>query len=713
MLTAVAAMAVACPASVVRAQTAVQEPAQEPLREPAAAPAEVPAAVPIDVPAAEEPMATEELPPPVADGTGDASPELTLDEITVTATRTGQPVDSALSGSSVLDRGTVQTETQATRVSDFLELVPGVTTSETAGDQASAINIRGLQDFGRVNVMIDGARQNFQTSGHGANGVFYFDPEMLGSVDVTRGPVSTIYGSGAIGGVVQFNTLTADDVLLPGQNQGGRFKTLYATNGNQLLEHGEVAARIGDTFDVVAAATGSTADSYSDGYGHEVYPSWNDLASALFKTRVRPTEDQEITASALLYNNWFDVGTSTIRRTSAQNGTVTVGYNYTPLDDPRFDVHANVYLNTTDTRQEVVEGTDLGATRNFNLVTTGFDVFNTSRFEAYGTLHALTYGVDGFHDSVENWDSLENADKQTPSGNRSVYGGFVQDEITLGMLQLIPAVRLDGYDLTGGGVSNTGGRLSPKITLGVTPIEQLTVFATYAEAWRAPAITETLINGVHPAGPNFEFLPNPNLKPEVAHEIEGGVNVRLDDTFVKGDIFRMKVVGYYNVVDDYIGMVYVPITPRPPPTEAPYAVQYQNFTRVKLWGGEVEAQYDMGLVFANIAGQIVRGYSEDTNRQLATIPADRVIGTLGFRALEDRLTAGVRLALYDQIEDPPPGYLAMSGYSVVDLFAAYTVNERITTNLEVNNLFNTQYRQYLDINNSPGLNAKFAVTIRL
>ena len=55
--------------------------------------------------------------------------------------------------------------------------MPGVSTEENADDPATAINVRGLQDFGRVAVTIDGARQNFQRSGHNANGMFYFEPK--------------------------------------------------------------------------------------------------------------------------------------------------------------------------------------------------------------------------------------------------------------------------------------------------------------------------------------------------------------------------------------------------------------------------------------------------------------------------------------------------------------------------------------------------------
>lgn len=63
------------------------------------------------------------------------------------------------------------------------------------------MNIRGMQDFGRVNVMIDGTRQNYQQSGHGSNGSVYLDPEMLGGVDISKGPTSTVGGAGMIAGL--------------------------------------------------------------------------------------------------------------------------------------------------------------------------------------------------------------------------------------------------------------------------------------------------------------------------------------------------------------------------------------------------------------------------------------------------------------------------------------------------------------------------------
>ena len=82
---------------------------------------------------------------------------LELDAITVTATRSPEPTYGALSPSSVWTQGELQ-PLQADGVAEILDLVPSVNIQTTPDDPGAAVSIRGLQDFGRVNVMVDGAR---------------------------------------------------------------------------------------------------------------------------------------------------------------------------------------------------------------------------------------------------------------------------------------------------------------------------------------------------------------------------------------------------------------------------------------------------------------------------------------------------------------------------------------------------------------------------
>src|SRR5215470_2376768 len=128
---------------------------------------------------------------------------MVLDPITIVATKTEEKAIDTLAGVSVMRQGDID-QVMPSRTSDLFYGLPSVWFQNRGDSPEQSINIRGLQDFGRVAVLIDGARQNFQRSGHNANGTFFLEPELLAGVDIVRGPVANIYGSGAIGGVASF-----------------------------------------------------------------------------------------------------------------------------------------------------------------------------------------------------------------------------------------------------------------------------------------------------------------------------------------------------------------------------------------------------------------------------------------------------------------------------------------------------------------------------
>jgi len=117
--------------------------------------------------------------------------------------------------------------------------------------------------------------------------------------------------------------------------------------------------------------------------------------------------------------------------------------------------------------------------------------------------HTMTYGGDWFEDDVDVEDPLGGAFVYNPSGNREVWGGFVQDKLEFSdWLEIIGGLRYDSYSLESvdGDVESDGNRLSPRITAGVKPFEStglhgLQVYGTYAEGYRSPSVIETLITG--------------------------------------------------------------------------------------------------------------------------------------------------------------------------------------------------------------------------
>jgi hemoglobin/transferrin/lactoferrin receptor protein len=196
-------------------------------------------------------------------GKGAAPPK--TEPTTTVATKTEEPVINTLAAVSVLRKDDIRVA-QPGRLSEIFTGIPGVWFSERGDDPAAAINIRGLQDFGRVATLVDGAPQNFQRSGHFANGLFYVDPEMLGGVDVVRGPVANIYGSGAIWGVASFRTKDLGDILLPGEIAAIQTTGMYSTNGNQWLTSTFMGACSGAT-DIFAGDVFRGSQNYREGNG--------------------------------------------------------------------------------------------------------------------------------------------------------------------------------------------------------------------------------------------------------------------------------------------------------------------------------------------------------------------------------------------------------------------------------------------------------------
>lgn len=142
--------------------------------------------------------------------TGQNEPTV-LDLITISATMIKTAIIESMAAISAVDQEELE-RIQPDTAADMFRTTPGVAASMNGDDPATAINIRGLEQYGRVVVTLDGARQDYWRVGHGS-GSFYVEPELIKEATVIRGPVSNAYGSGGIGGVVSFETRDAGDFL--------------------------------------------------------------------------------------------------------------------------------------------------------------------------------------------------------------------------------------------------------------------------------------------------------------------------------------------------------------------------------------------------------------------------------------------------------------------------------------------------------------------
>jgi len=668
-----------------------------------------------------------------------------LDPITVLATKTEERTVDALAPVSAV-RGDQPGQSMPNRISDVFSGMPGVWFQERADDPGTAINIRGLQDFGRVAVLIDGARQNFQRSGHNADGLFYMEPELLAGADVVRGPTANIYGSGAIGGVVSLRTKDVDDVLRSGERWGVLTHGMAGSNLWKGLGSTFAAVRVNPNVDVFAGATYRKHSNYRDGNSAEVLNSAYDVSTAIGKLTVRPAEGHEVKFSGLGYETNYNNGTpnatntTTVYDSRVQNTIATARWKYKKPEDRLFDFDGSVYWTKTDTNQRKIGGTNsaisglLGSTRTFTIDTTGTDINNTSRFDTGPVRHTLTYGGDWFQDKVNIVDPTGTGDLFTPNGERTVSGAFAQLKSNLSSwLEVISAVRYDSFKLTGGAAtSSSGERVSPKFTVGVTPVPWFTLYGTYAEGYRAPAITEVFVSGQHPnAGPGsaFIFLPNGTLKPEIGKTKEIGINIRQDNWWTPGDALRFKANVFRNEVENFIEQTTVLFGATGVGglvcAAADNCIQYQNISNARIDGAEFEGTYDAGRYFFGLSGTHLRGTNLTTNGPLLKIPPQQIAATLGARYFERKLTTAVRILAVDakpRSEIPTGNTTPPTGaYAIVNLYASYQANEDVLAEFSIDNLFDKYYERYLDVTTrgatvlaspSPGITFKGGLKVR-
>ena len=674
-----------------------------------------------------------------------AAPVQSLDTLTITASKTQERAIDALAPVSVVTLEQIQ-GLQPNRLSDIFYNVPGVSFQERGDDPSTVINIRGLQDFGRVAVVVDGARQNYQRTGHNANGSFFLDPELIGSVDVVRGPTANVYGSGAIGGVVSFRTKDINDVVRPGERWGVDMTGSGGTNSARGLGSVFGGVRVDPNLDIFGGAVYRTQGNYKDGNGTEIGNTGNDIAAALMKLTVRPAEGHEVKLGGVFQDYQYSIGQfnrgpvataaqralfqgSSVYASTAKNTMGTVSWKYSKPEDMLFDWNASFYGNRTENDQlktahlsstpsvfcgggfgNNVSGC-VGDRRSYLIDTVGTDVYNTTRFNVGDWRNAATYGFDVFQDKVRTSDSRGNSNITTPGGERTVSGGFFQLKNNYSTwLEVVSAVRYDRYDLDSRTVSTGGDRFSPKITVGVTPVAGFTPYVSYAEGYRAPSITETLIAGEHATGGGppffpcpggtvglFCFLPNPNLQPEVGKNKEVGINLKYDNIFNAGDSFRGKINVFRNDITDFIDLV--GSTPIPPilfatPGLFSQFFQFQNIAQARIEGLEVETLYDAGLWYVGVAGHLIQGKNVATNVGLATITPRKLSTTGGVRLLDRRLILAAQWASFGPNNNVPAGFLPSTGYDLINLYLTWNATKDIVFSASIDNLLNQYYRPY-------------------
>lgn len=642
--------------------------------------------------------------------------------------------------------------TQATTTGGIFDSVPGVSMAGSERALGEAFNIRGIGqtensgDSARIIVTVDGAPKFNEQYRMGS---FFSDPELYKRVEVLRGPASsTLYGSGALGGVINFQTKDASDFIKDGKSGAFRIKGAYDSNGQGTLLSGLWAHSVNETFDILATGNWRRADNYEFANGVIANGSEFDSFSGLIKGTARFGEgDEQIVR--LSYQRWqSDADGQPYMQTSTQpvvapatqdfglldrtvtDQTVVLSYENPAANNPWLDLNVSLSFSDTQNSQSnstsplrpfipttpsarILQDTDYAYTTWQLKADNTFD-YVTDDFENY-----FTFGFQASHqDRVAEVPAGALRLTEHPEGIDTRLGLFAQNELIWNdALTLIAGGRADFvWQEPSDAVRAAGGRdindvaLSPKIAALYDFNDNFGIFGSVAHTERLPTLDELYsVSLAVPGGPRPILGKGMSLglDKETSNNFEAGFTVSGFDLATLGDSLSLKTTAFYNDIDDLI----VSNADGSP-------TYYSNVQEAEIYGIEIEGAYNSDYFFANLAYTATVGNNLTTNRPLATIPAHRIVATLGGRLPEYGLEAGVKAKLVADSENSVAATTAapivpQNGYAAFDVFASWKPDsgafEGTTAQFSVENIFDTDYRDNISTDRSKGRTFKLTL----
>lgn len=606
---------------------------------------------------------------------------------------------------------------QATVITDVVENVPGVNATGGTGAFGQNFNIRGIGasesggEEGRIIFNVDGVNKFFEQYRMGG---FFSDPELYKQVEVLRGPASsTLYGSGALGGVINFTTKDASDFLGDEYNTVLRLKGAYETNAEAYFGSTVIAHRFNDNAEFLLVGDYRTSGDYTSGNGTEVTGTGADQPSGLAKGTFTFGEnmEQELRISYQQY-----VAHAEPARYDQLNGgatrfpildertltdkTAIIAYSNEALDNPWLDL--NIQASYSDTLNEQVCVTDLScrpyADADYGYETYQFNIDNTFEHMGENYENYLTVGNQLAHQKrTRDGDESETHAEGTDLQN----GFFVQNEFIWNeRLTVIAGSRFDYQTLsaqdnpiTAGAEDKNNFGFSPKIAALYKITDDLSVFGSVVHTERLPTLDEVY----QPTGAGFHL----DLEPEKSNNFEAGFAVSGYDLLSDGDSFQFKTTGFYNDIRDYIEDFGRFADPR-----------YRNVGHVVIYGAEIEAAYHSDWFYSNAGYAYNRGLNKSMGGYLNTVAPHEFFITVGKSLPEHGIDFGWTsrfVAAQNETVTRDPS----AAFDVHDVYFNWIPVEGPLVGWEgrfrVDNIFNEQYKEYLQGYDAEGRTFKFTL----
>ncbi|WAC75039.1 TonB-dependent hemoglobin/transferrin/lactoferrin family receptor [Roseateles sp. SL47] len=661
-------------------------------------------------------------------------------EVTVSATRTERSTASVPNTVTVITRKDLDRR-DARDLKDLLSdevdlsvkaMTPRFTAAGVSTGRAGneGINIRGLEG-NQVLMMVDGIRipQSFSFGPFASGRADFVDLDSLSTAEVLRGPASTSYGSDGLAGALVMRTLSPEDLLKDGKTFAGYAKLGLQTVDSSKTVSAAVAFSSGDWSSLVQASVRRGHETKNQGDNNATNstrtapnPTDIDTNSVMAKLAYRVNAQHRLTGTVEYRERKIDtdVLTGVTVPTSTPASTAVIGLTANDkMDRQRVslehryeDLNAtwiqqattHLYVQDSETDQFSYEdrysATDRTRYTNYKEHLIGLSSQAQTQLQG----QRLSYGLDVSRNAIEaTRDGTVPPAGETfpsrpfPKTNYLLAGAFLQDEIELGNVSLIPALRFEHYKLspktegyTGEAVNLSDHAITPRLGAIWRATEWLQPYVQWAQGFRAPTpdqVNNSFSNPIY----GYSSIGNPTLKPEHANSWELGVRGQV------GPSIRWQLSAYDNRYRDFISQEVVSGSL----ATANLVYQYINLSQARIKGVEGRAVWDVTPGFSlQAAVAYADGHSttDGVDTPLNSVQPLRATLRARYERGDWSGWASLQHSNRKKTSDISSStYYAPGSYQVVDLGGAYRFNKTLSLSAAITNLFDRKYWRWSDV----------------
>lgn len=623
-----------------------------------------------------------------------------LGEISVTATKTQRAVSDVPASISIITEQDINASV-ATSADELLKNISGVDLKHPLGFMSTGtsnkITLRGFGGGteGRTLLLIDGVPMNDSYF----NGVEWnqISVDDIKRIEVVKGAGSALYGSNALGGVI--NIITKKP-----QEQKTNLDLSY---GSMNTKKG-AASTTGKVGNFGYYLSGQLLDS--DGYQADI---GTNIKS---NTTKRGVERQNATVKVNYdIDDSSSIGATYLYFHNKTTGVLDITGGYNPYDQKINTYQAKytkTFENDSDLSLTLFKKINESSYDSLNSAKTSINYADSAKIDEFGgtlqytyplnEMNTITAGTDFQLGHAKSQDNYTNNNIVTVEGDQDYQAFFLQDEIFVGKDWVFNlGGRFDRYEnhsakghdetqtptLDTSYGSRTFTAFSPKIGVLYHLSKDTSIKGSIGKAFRAPTIYDLYRTWIYGS---YVYAANPNLDPESVLSYEIGIEQNINDKAL------FTLTAYQSDAKDFI----YSITPDP---FTPSYKEKKNVGKVQIRGIETELSYQINNEFKFNANytfneSVIKEFKEDTtlkNKFLTDVPKNKASASIEYKNPNImNAKASVRYVGDRFSDDKNTVSKIYKSYMLVDLKLSRKINKYAEVEMSVDDLFDKTYEEY-------------------